>query len=80
MMFPEKWGTVHGFLEALVLPNVFPRYFEFLGACLTVTGLFVVGYTRNDSISLDEIVIVVVIYLFIMHYKAKQTYCVMCIK
>jgi hypothetical protein len=32
MMFPEKWGTVHGFLEALVLPNVFPRYFEFLFA------------------------------------------------
>ena len=38
MMFPEKWGTVHGFLEALVLPNVFPRYFEFLGACLKLSS------------------------------------------
>jgi len=55
MMFPEKWGTVHGFLEALVLPNVFPRYFEFLGACLTVTGLFVVGYNKRKNYPVEEI-------------------------
>ena len=34
MMFPEQWGNIKGFLSALFLPNVFPRYFEFLGACL----------------------------------------------
>ena len=56
-MFPEKWGTVHGFLEALVLPNVFPRYFEFLGACLTVTGLFVVGYNKRKNYPVEEIYI-----------------------
>ncbi len=47
LMFPEKWGTVSGFLDALVLPNVFPRYFEFLGACITITGVFLVGYHKR---------------------------------
>lgn len=55
MMFPEKWGTVHGFLEALILPNVFPRYFEFLGACLTITGLFIVGYNKRKNYPVEEI-------------------------
>ncbi len=44
MMFPEKWGEVRGFISALVLPNVLPRYFEFLGACVAVTGVFIVWY------------------------------------
>lgn len=49
MMFPEKWGTVQGFLSALMLPNVFPRYFEFLGACIAVTGIFIVWYNGRKS-------------------------------
>ena len=40
MLFPEKWGAVHGFFSALTLPNVFPRYFHFITACLAVTGVF----------------------------------------
>ncbi|NSL87612.1 cytochrome c [Chitinophaga sp. Mgbs1] len=44
MLFPEKWGTVRGFMSALTLPNVFPRYLHFLCASLAVTGLFLFWY------------------------------------
>jgi cytochrome c len=55
MMFPEKWGTVKGFLSALMLPNVFPRYFEFLGACIAITGIFIVWYNGRKSYPIEEI-------------------------
>ena len=55
LMFPEKWGTVRGFLDALVLPNVFPRYFEFLGACITITGVFLVGYHKRLRYRVEEL-------------------------
>ncbi len=55
MMFPEKWGTVQGFLSALMLPNVFPRYFEFLGACVAVTGIFIVWYNNRKAYPIEEI-------------------------
>ncbi len=54
MMFPEKWGTIKGFMSALVLPNVFPRYFEFLGACLAVTGIFIVWYNNRKNYPFEE--------------------------
>lgn len=47
MLFPEKWGTVQGFLSALALPNVFPRYSHFLLACPAMTGLFLVWHFRR---------------------------------
>lgn len=40
MLFPEKWGEIQGFFDALTLPNVFPRYFHFITASMAVTGLF----------------------------------------
>src|SRR5690606_34966671 len=55
MMFPEKWGTVQGFLSALVLPNVFPRYLEFLGACISVTGIFIVWYNGRKNYPFEDI-------------------------
>jgi cytochrome c len=55
MMFPEKWGTVQGFLSALMLPNVFPRYFEFLAACLAVSGIFIVWYNNRKSYPIEQI-------------------------
>lgn len=55
MMFPEKWGTVKGFLSALTLPNVFPRYFEFLGACTAVTGIFIVWYNSRRNYPVEHI-------------------------
>lgn len=42
MLFPDKWSVVEGFFSALTLPNVFPRYFHFLNACMATTGLFLV--------------------------------------
>jgi cytochrome c len=44
MLFPERWSGVHGFLSALVLPNVVPRYLHFVTASLALTGLFLAGY------------------------------------
>lgn len=55
MMFPEKWGTIQGFLSAMTLPNVFPRYFEFLGACIAVTGIFIVWYNGRKSYAVSTI-------------------------
>lgn len=54
MLFPEKWGTVKGFLSALLLPNVFPRYLHFLLASLAVTGLFVFWYFGRERYPFEE--------------------------
>ncbi len=54
MMFPEKWGLVQGFLSALLLPNVFPRYFHFIFASLAVTGLFLFHYFNRESFKFEE--------------------------
>jgi cytochrome c len=47
MLFPDKWGAVHGFLSALGLPNVFPRYVHFVLACPAMAGLFLVWLFRR---------------------------------
>ena len=44
MLFPERWSEVHGFLSALWLPNVLPRYLHFVVASLAITGLLGVGW------------------------------------
>jgi cytochrome c len=44
MTFPERWTGVRGFVSALALPNVLPRYVHFLGASLVLTSLFAVHY------------------------------------
>lgn len=44
MTFPDRWTQVHGFLDALFLPNVLPRYLHFLAASLVVTSLFAVAW------------------------------------
>ena len=49
MLFPEKWGEVHGFLSALALPNVLPRYAHFVLACPAMAGLFLVWLFRRRS-------------------------------
>ncbi|MBD1207919.1 MAG: cytochrome c [Ignavibacteria bacterium] len=54
MLFPEKWLTVKGFFSALLLPNVFPRYFHFLCASLAITGLFLVWYVGRKQFNLAE--------------------------
>lgn len=54
MMFPEKWTQVHGFLDALLLPNVFPRYFHFIASSLAVTGLFLFWYLGRSSYPFED--------------------------
>jgi cytochrome c len=49
MLYPEKWGSVAGFFSALTLPNVLPRYFHFIFASLTVTGLFLFWYFGREK-------------------------------
>lgn len=49
MLFPEKWGTVHGFLSALMLPNVLPRYVFFMMSTLAITSLFLFWYFGRSS-------------------------------
>lgn len=55
MMFPEHWGKVQGFFTALFLPNVLPRYFEFLGACLSVTGIFIIWYNHRKQYPVESL-------------------------
>ncbi len=54
MLFPEKWNTIEGFLDALLLPNVFPRYLHFIFASLAVTGLFVFWYFGRKKYAFEE--------------------------
>lgn len=44
MLFPDRWTQVRGFISALWLPNVLPRFLHFLLACMAVTALFMLGY------------------------------------
>ena len=49
MLFPERWGEVRGFLSALLLPNVLPRYVHFLLASCAATALFLVWKARHGG-------------------------------
>ena len=40
MLYPEHWREVTGFFDALVLPNVLPRYLHFMSATIALTSLF----------------------------------------
>ena len=52
MLFPSRWLTVSGFLSALSLPNVLPRYFHFLLATIAVTALFAVPWFGRKTFDL----------------------------
>lgn len=55
MLFPEKWGTIRGFMSALTLPNVFPRYLHFILASFAVTGLFLFWYVGRKNYPFEAI-------------------------
>jgi cytochrome c len=55
MLFPEKWSSIHGFISALFLPNVFPRYLHFIFASLAVTGLFLFWYVGRKNYPFETI-------------------------
>lgn len=44
MLFPGRWLQVEGFLSALLLPNVWPRYFHFLAASVAISSLFLLFF------------------------------------
>ncbi len=44
MLFPAHWPSVRGFLSAVGLPNVLPRYLHFLLASVAVSALVLAGY------------------------------------
>lgn len=54
MLFPEKWGVIKGFISALALPNVFPRYLHFLCASLAITGLFLFWYFGRKKYTFEQ--------------------------
>lgn len=54
MLFPERWLEVEGFLSALLLPNVAPRFFHFVLASLAVTALFLAGWLCRQHGRLTE--------------------------
>lgn len=44
MLFPDRWLAVDGFLSALLLPNVLPRFLHFLLASIAITALALAGW------------------------------------
>jgi len=54
MLFPERWAGVHGFLSALLLPNVLPRYLHFIVASLAISSLFFAGYFGRRGYPVEE--------------------------
>jgi cytochrome c len=44
MLFPARWLEVKGFLSALLLPNVFPRYLHFVLASVAISSIFLAGW------------------------------------
>ncbi|MEW6235486.1 MAG: c-type cytochrome [Candidatus Omnitrophota bacterium] len=55
MLFPEQWFKVDGWLAALAIPNVIPRYFHFLLACFAITGLFFAGYFSRAKYPVETV-------------------------
>lgn len=55
MLFPERWGEVHGWLSTLILPNVLPRYLHFLLACMAVSGLFFAAYFTRAGYPVESV-------------------------
>lgn len=54
MLFPEHWGEIQGFYDALTLPNVFPRYLHFITACLAITGFFLTWWFGRKSYNMKK--------------------------
>lgn len=54
MLFPDKWEAVKGFMSAMTLSNVFPRYFHFITASIAITGLFIVFYFKRKSYKIPD--------------------------
>jgi len=54
MLFPARWSEVSGFISAVLLPNVFPRFLHFMLASLALTALFAIGYFTRRGFDLER--------------------------
>jgi cytochrome c len=54
MLFPGRWLEVDGFLTALALPNVWPRYFHFVTASVAITGLFLLFFFLRGGCPIES--------------------------
>lgn len=55
MLFPEKWGEINGFFDAMTLPNVFPRYFHFITASMAITGFFLAWWFGRNQFKTEGV-------------------------
>jgi len=54
MLFPARWTDTHGFIPAVLLQNVIPRYLHFMLATIAVTSLFAVGWFGRKKYDLNR--------------------------
>ena len=54
MLFPSRWLYVQGFLSALSLANVLPRYVHFMLATMAVSSLFAAIWFTRKNYPLDR--------------------------
>lgn len=55
MLFPDRWTEAQGWFSTLALPNVLPRYFHFLLACVAVTALFLLAYFTRTGFPVESV-------------------------
>ncbi len=55
MLFPDRWLEVEGFLSAVVLPNVVPRFLHFVLASVAVTALFLAGWLCRRGFPFEDL-------------------------
>jgi cytochrome c len=53
MLFPERWLDVRGFLSAVALANVVPRYLHFLLASIALTALMLAAWLCRRGLDFD---------------------------
>lgn len=54
MLFPARWSAVSGFISAVLLPNVFPRFLHFMLASMALTALFAIGYFTRRGFDFER--------------------------
>ena len=54
MLFPSRWLEVRGFLSALALPNVLPRFLHFVLASVAVSSLALAGWFCRRNYPFEE--------------------------
>jgi cytochrome c len=54
MLFPDRWAEIEGFLSAVALQNVLPRYLHFVLASLALTGLFGAAWFGRKAFDVEQ--------------------------